>query len=99
MIPKVLKKAGLGLSEIDLFEINEAFAVVALASKNELGIPLEKLNVNGGSVALGHPIGASGARILVTLVHALRQRNLKTGLAAICIGGGEAAGLVIERLD
>ncbi|NUQ80541.1 MAG: thiolase family protein [Bacteroidetes bacterium] len=99
VIPKVLKKAGLGLSEIDLFEINEAFAVVALASKNELGIPLEKLNVNGGSVALGHPIGASGARILVTLVHALRQRNLKTGLAAICIGGGEAAGLVIERLD
>lgn len=99
VIPKVLKKAGLDLNAIDLFEINEAFAVVALAAKNELGIPLEKLNVNGGSVALGHPIGASGARILVTLIHALRQRNLKRGLAAICIGGGEAAGLVIERID
>jgi len=97
VIPKTLKKAGLKSEDIDLFEINEAFAVVALAAKNELGIPLEKLNVNGGSVALGHPIGASGARILVTLIHALHTYNKKKGMAAICIGGGEAAGLIVER--
>ncbi|MBN8707418.1 MAG: thiolase family protein [Bacteroidetes bacterium] len=97
VIPKTLKKAGLKTEDIDLFEINEAFAVVALAAKNELGIPLEKLNVNGGSVALGHPIGASGARILVTLIHALHTYNKKKGMAAICIGGGEAAGLIVER--
>lgn len=98
VIPKTLKKAGLSLEDIDLFEINEAFAVVALAAKNELGIPLEKLNVNGGSVALGHPIGASGARILVTLIHALHTYQKKKGMAAICIGGGEAAGLIVERI-
>lgn len=98
VIPKTLKKAGLKSEDIDLFEINEAFAVVALAAKNELGIPLEKLNVNGGSVALGHPIGASGARILVTLIHALHTYNKRKGMAAICIGGGEAAGLIVERI-
>ncbi|MBC8044475.1 MAG: thiolase family protein [Rhizobacter sp.] len=98
VIPKVLKKAGLKLQDIDLFEINEAFAVVALAAKNELGIDHAKLNVNGGAVALGHPIGASGNRILVTLVHALRQRGLRFGLAAICIGGGEAGGMIIEAV-
>ena len=91
------KNQGNMWAEEKLKEINEAFAVVALAAKNELGIPLEKLNVNGGSVALGHPIGASGARILVTLIHALHTYNKKKGIAAICIGGGEAAGLIVER--
>jgi acetyl-CoA C-acetyltransferase len=96
VIPKVLKKAGLQLSDIDLFEINEAFAVVAIAAERELHIPHEKVNVHGGAVALGHPIGASGSRILVTLIHALKQRGLKRGLAAICIGGGEASGMIVE---
>ena len=95
-VKKVLDKAGLSMSDIDLFEINEAFAVVALASQQALGIPLEKLNVNGGAVALGHPIGASGARILTTLLYALKQRGLKRGLAAICIGGGEATAMIVE---
>lgn len=97
VIHKVLGKAGKKIDEIDLFEINEAFAVVTLAAKNELNIPIEKINVNGGSVAIGHPIGASGARILVTLIHALETHNKKTGMAAICIGGGEAAGLIVEK--
>lgn len=96
VISKVLKKANLSLKDIDLFEINEAFAVVTLAVNKLAGIDVNKVNVNGGAVALGHPIGASGARILVTLLHALRQRNLKRGLAAICIGGGEASGMIIE---
>ena len=97
-IQKVLDKAGMTLDDIDLFEINEAFAVVALVAHKELGIPLEKLNIHGGAVALGHPIGASGARIVVTLLHALKHHDLKTGLAAICIGGGEATALIVERL-
>jgi acetyl-CoA C-acetyltransferase len=97
VIQKVLAKASLRESEIDLFEINEAFAVVALAVANQLGIDLGKVNVNGGAVALGHPIGASGARILVTLLHAMKRRNVRRGLAAICIGGGEAAGMIVER--
>ena len=96
VIPKVLGKAKLQLGDIDLFEINEAFAVVTLAVNKLLGIDVNKVNVNGGAVALGHPIGASGARILVTLIHALKQRHLKKGLAAICIGGGEACGMIIE---
>ncbi len=97
-IPKVLKKANLTLNDIDLFEVNEAFAVVSLAAEKSLGIPHEKMNVNGGAVALGHPIGASGARILVTLLHALKQRDLKRGLAAICLGGGEAVSMIVERV-
>ncbi|HVK39032.1 MAG TPA: acetyl-CoA C-acetyltransferase [Candidatus Kapabacteria bacterium] len=97
-IQRVLDKAGLTLNDIDLFEINEAFAVVALASQKALGIPLEKLNVNGGAVALGHPIGASGARILTTLLYAMKQRNAKRGLAAICIGGGEATAMIVEAV-
>jgi acetyl-CoA C-acetyltransferase len=97
-IRKVLDRAGMSLGEIDLFEINEAFAVVALAAMRELGIPREKLNVHGGAVALGHPIGASGARILTTLLHALRRRGERYGCAAICIGGGEATALVVESL-
>ena len=96
-INKVLDKAGLQLSDIDLFEVNEAFAVVALAAADELGIPEDRLNVNGGSVALGHPIGASGARILTTLIHAMIQRGSRYGLAAICIGGGEATAMIVER--
>ncbi len=98
VIPKVLKKANLTLNEIDLFEINEAFAVVTLAVNKILGIDVNKVNVNGGAVALGHPIGASGARIVVTLIHALGQRKLSRGLAAICIGGGEASGMILEAM-
>ncbi|MBI2428680.1 MAG: thiolase family protein [Ignavibacteriales bacterium] len=98
VIPKVLKKANLTLDKIDLFEVNEAFALVALAVNKIAGIDVNKVNVNGGAVALGHPIGASGARILVTLLHALKQRNMKRGLAAICIGGGEASSVVIEMI-
>ena len=98
VIPKVLKKAQLGINDIDLFEINEAFAVVTLAVNKIVGINVEKVNVNGGAVALGHPIGASGARITVTLLHALKQRGLKRGMSAICIGGGEACGLILELL-
>ncbi|MFN0157806.1 MAG: thiolase family protein [Bacteroidota bacterium] len=98
VIPKVLKKAGMTAKDIDLFEINEAFAVVALAVGKILNLDMDRVNVNGGAIALGHPLGASGARILVTLLHALEQRNLKRGLAAICIGGGEASAIIVERL-
>lgn len=98
VINKVVAKAGLTLDEIDLFEVNEAFAVVALAAKNQLGIPSEKLNVHGGAVALGHPIGASGARVLTTLLYALKRHNKRYGLATLCIGGGEASAIVVECL-
>lgn len=97
-IQKVLKKAGLEMSDIDLFEINEAFSNVAMAAMKELDISHDVVNVNGGAVALGHPIGASGARILVTLLHAMKTRGAKRGLAAICIGGGEASALVVEAI-
>jgi acetyl-CoA C-acetyltransferase len=93
-----LKRAGMTVGDIDLFEINEAFAVVAMAAMKDANIPHEKMNVYGGAVALGHPIGSSGARILVTLLHALELQNKKRGMAAICIGGGEAAAMIIERL-
>jgi acetyl-CoA C-acetyltransferase len=92
----VLQRANLTVGDIDLFEVNEAFAAVAMAAMSDVSIPHEKINVNGGAVALGHPIGASGARILVTLIHALRNRGLKRGLAAICIGGGDAAAMIVE---
>ena len=94
----VLQRAGLTANDIDLFEINEAFAAVALAAMKDVNIPHDKINVHGGAVALGHPIGASGARILVTLIHALHDRGLKRGLAAICIGGGEAAAMIVETV-
>lgn len=97
-INKVLKKASMTIDEVDLFEINEAFAVVVIAVNNILKIDMKKINVNGGAIALGHPIGASGARILVTLIHALEQRNLKNGIASLCIGGGEASAMLIQRL-
>jgi acetyl-CoA C-acetyltransferase len=94
----VLKRANMTVEDIDLFEINEAFAAVALAAMKDVNIPHDKLNVNGGAVALGHPIGASGARIVVTLIHALQDRGLKRGMAAICIGGGEAAAIIVETM-
>lgn len=97
VIPKVLKRAGLQIPDIDLFEINEAFAVVNLAVNKLLGLDPKKINVHGGAVALGHPIGASGTRILVTLLHAMKRRDARRGMAAICIGGGEAAGMIVER--
>ena len=97
-IKRLMKKTGWDLAEVDLFEINEAFAVVTLVTMSELDIPHAKVNVYGGACALGHPIGASGARILVTLLSALRQHNLKHGVAAICIGGGEATAIAVECL-
>ena len=96
-INKVLKKANLSNDDIDLFEINEAFAVVSLAVNKLLGIDPAKVNVNGGAVALGHPIGASGARILVTLIHEMLRQNSKYGLASLCIGGGEASALIVKK--
>jgi len=96
-IRRVLAGAGWSRGSVDLFEINEAFAVVAMIAMKELGLPHEKVNVNGGACALGHPIGASGARILVTLLAALEARGLRRGVAAICIGGGEATAIAIER--
>lgn len=97
-IQRVLDKVGMSIGDIDLFEINEAFAVVVLAAQDKLGIPHDKVNVHGGAVALGHPIGASGARVLTTLIHALKRREKKYGLATLCIGGGEASAMVIEIL-
>lgn len=98
-IRKLMSKTGWDLGDVDLFEINEAFAVVSLVTMSKLEIPHDKVNVHGGACALGHPIGASGARILVTLLSALRQRGLKRGVAAICIGGGEATAIAVECLD
>ncbi|MBY5330604.1 acetyl-CoA C-acyltransferase [Rhizobium leguminosarum] len=96
-LQKLSDRTGLPLSEVDLFEINEAFAVVAMAAMRDLNLPHEKVNVHGGACALGHPIGASGARILVTLLAALERYDLKRGMAAVCIGGGEATAVAIER--
>jgi acetyl-CoA C-acetyltransferase len=95
----VLDRAGMAIDQIDLFEINEAFAVVALAAIRELGLDRDKVNVLGGAVALGHPIGASGARILTTLLNALDRTGGRFGCLSICIGGGEAAAMIVERLD
>ncbi|HVO02157.1 MAG TPA: acetyl-CoA C-acyltransferase [Candidatus Cybelea sp.] len=96
-IRKLYDKTGWKTAEVDLFEINEAFAVVAMAAARDLDIPREKLNVHGGACALGHPIGATGARIIVTLLHALQRYDLKRGVAALCIGGGEATAIALER--
>jgi acetyl-CoA C-acetyltransferase len=95
-IQKVLEKTGWNVGDVDLFEINEAFAVVAMTAMHDLGIDHAKLNVNGGACALGHPIGASGCRLVVTLLHALKKRGLKRGIAALCIGGGEATAIAVE---
>ena len=94
----LLEKTNKTVADIDLFEINEAFAVVTMAAQKELSIPSEKINVHGGAVSLGHPIGASGARIFTTLVHALHAQDKQFGMASICIGGGEAVAVLIERM-
>jgi acetyl-CoA C-acetyltransferase len=93
---KALGKAGWQPDEVDLYEVNEAFACVAMIAMHDLGIPHDKINVNGGATALGHPIGASGARILATLIAALQNRSGKRGLASLCIGGGEATAMAVE---
>lgn len=98
-INKVLKKAGMKSTDIGLYEINEAFAVVSLAVNKLLGLSSENVNVNGGAIALGHPIGASGARILVTLIHEMKKRNSEFGLASLCIGGGEASALIVKNYN
>ncbi|MDF1873990.1 acetyl-CoA C-acyltransferase [Vannielia sp.] len=95
---KLMERLGWSADDVDLWEVNEAFAVVPMAFMHEIGVPREKINVNGGACALGHPIGASGARIIVTLLNALEKRDLKRGIAAICIGGGEGTAIAIERV-
>ena len=95
-IQKVLKESGWQVGDVDLFEVNEAFAVVAMAAQADLKIDRARLNVNGGACALGHPIGATGARIVTTLIHALQKRGGRRGVAALCIGGGEATAVAIE---
>jgi acetyl-CoA C-acetyltransferase len=96
-IPKCLKKEGIGIGDVDLFEVNEAFSGSTVAVMKTLGLAADRTNVNGGSVALGHPIGASGCRVLVTLLHEMIRREKKTGLASLCLGGGEAVALVVKR--
>jgi len=98
-VRKVLAKAGWSAEDVDLFEVNEAFACVAMIAMRDLGIDHEKVNVNGGATALGHPIGASGARIMATLIAALQNRGLKRGVASLCIGGGEATAVAVELID
>jgi acetyl-CoA C-acetyltransferase len=97
-IRKLLGKVGWGVADVDLFEINEAFAAVAMAAQHDLGIPPDRLNIHGGACALGHPIGATGARLIVTLLHALEREGKTRGVAALCIGGGEATAIAIERV-
>lgn len=96
-IPKCLKKEGIGIDDVDLFEVNEAFSGSTVSVMKELGLPADKTNVNGGSVALGHPIGASGCRVLVTLLYEMIRQDRKTGLASLCLGGGEAVAMVVKR--
>jgi acetyl-CoA C-acetyltransferase len=97
-IRKVLDKSGWKIGDVELFEINEAFAVVAMAAAKELGIARDRLNINGGACALGHPIGATGARLIVTLLHALERQGARRGIASLCIGGGEATAIAVERV-
>jgi acetyl-CoA C-acetyltransferase len=96
-VRKVLQRAGWSTESVDLFELNEAFSVQSIALTRELGLPLEKVNVNGGAVALGHPIGASGARVLITLIHEMIRRDVKRGVAALCLGGGNSVAMAVER--
>jgi acetyl-CoA acetyltransferase family protein len=98
-IEKLLKRANLKISDIDLFEINEAFAAQALACQRELKIPIEKLNVNGGAIALGHPLGCSGTRIATTLIHEMRRRKAHLGISALCVGVGQGLATLWERTD
>ncbi|RYZ79921.1 MAG: acetyl-CoA C-acyltransferase, partial [Proteobacteria bacterium] len=97
-LPKALEKVGMTVEDVDVFEFNEAFAVVGLANSKILGLANDKVNINGGAVSLGHPLGASGARIIVTLLNVMEQKNAKTGAAAICNGGGGASAIVLERI-
>ena len=97
-VPKAIEKAGISAGDVDFYELNEAFSVVGLANMKELGIDSTKTNVNGGAVSLGHPLGCSGARILVTLINVLDQNNAKIGAAGICNGGGGASAVVLEKL-
>jgi acetyl-CoA C-acetyltransferase len=96
-IPKVLKKEGVSVAEVDLFEINEAFSGTSVAINRVLELDTEKVNVNGGAVALGHPIGASGGRLLVSLLHDMERKDAKRGLVSLCLGGGEAVAMVVNR--
>ncbi|WP_373901171.1 hypothetical protein [Geomicrobium sp. JCM 19037] len=95
---KALEKAGLSVGDIDLFEMNEAFAAQSLAVQRDLDLPREKINVNGGAISLGHPIGASGTRVLVTLIHEMKRRGAKTGVASLCIGGGQGVATIVESV-
>ncbi len=97
-IQKALEKAELTVEDIDLFEVNEAFASQSIAVVRELGLDPEKVNVNGGAIAIGHPIGASGARILVTLLHEMKKRKARYGVASLCIGGGQGTAVVVENM-
>jgi acetyl-CoA C-acetyltransferase len=96
-IPKVLKKEGIGIDDVDLFEVNEAFAGSTVAVIRELGLDMDKVNINGGSIAIGHPIGSSGTRVFTTLLHEMKHSGKKTGLATLCLGGGEAVALIVKR--
>jgi acetyl-CoA C-acetyltransferase len=96
-IERALEKADLSLKHIDLFELNEAFAAQSIGVMNKLGLDSSRVNVNGGAIALGHPIGASGARILISLLYEMRRRDVKRGLAALCIGGGQGIAMIVER--
>ena len=96
-VRKVLDRAGWTRESVDLYELNEAFSVQAMAVRNELGLDPERVNVNGGAVAIGHPIGASGARVLVTLLYEMQRRNVSRGVAALCLGGGNSVALAVER--
>ena len=96
-VRRLFKKTGWSAESVDLFEINEAFSVVTMAAIQDLGLDPERVNVNGGAVALGHPVGATGARILVTLLYAMADRGARRGIAALCLGGGEAVALAVER--
>jgi acetyl-CoA C-acetyltransferase len=95
---KALQKAGLGIDDIDLFEVNEAFAAVVMRFMRELGVPEEKVNVNGGAIAMGHPLGATGAMLLGTMIDELERRKLKRGLITLCVGGGMGIATIVERL-
>jgi acetyl-CoA C-acetyltransferase len=98
-LPKALAKAGVATPDVDLWELNEAFSVVGIANNRELGLDADKVNINGGAVALGHPLGSSGSRIVVTLIHALRSNGKSLGAAGICNGGGGASALVVKALN
>jgi len=98
-VQKALERAGLKMGDVDLFELNEAFAAQSVAVGRELGVDAAKVNVNGGAIALGHPIGASGARVLTTLIHALRARKLRYGVASLCIGGGMGIAMAVQNLE